>query len=404
MLVTYLLFVAASLIKEISATAVFAHFMAQNSYSYSQADWANDINSAANIGIDGFALNIAANDYEVPKIDDAYAAAEAHGNFKLFYSFDLSYSWDYNVMATIVAKHANSSATYRWKNNVLVSTFSGEAQGDAWWAAFKNACKAKGVVQAFPSIDGFFNWWSWPDDTNTNLTTATDLAYQTAIKTRTGPYIMSVSPWQFKELGGGNNWVELSDTLWKYRWEQAINDVKPDIVEIVTWNDYGESHYISDINPRVDLGTLAPNYVNGFDHSPWRIIAQYYISWYKNGVAPKLTNDQVIFWYRAHPKNAVCSGGDVPRNSAYPVDAVFAMALLADSATISLDIGSKHAQWNASPGVSIGSVPFPPEDSQIPYIQIIKNGATAKSGYGSVYVTKSCSYYNFNPFVGHIST
>lgn len=56
--------------------------------------------------------------------------------------------------------------------------------------------------------------------------------------------LVAVSPAQFKELGGGNDWVELSDTLWKYRWEQAINDVKPDIVEIVTWNDYGESHYI----------------------------------------------------------------------------------------------------------------------------------------------------------------
>lgn len=49
----------------------------------------------------------------------------------------------------------------------------------------------------------------------------------------------AVSPWQFKDLSGGQNWVEYSDTLWKYRWEQAIS-LKPDIVEIVTWNDYGE--------------------------------------------------------------------------------------------------------------------------------------------------------------------
>ena len=61
---------------------------------------------------------------------------------------------------------------------------------------------------------------------------------------------MGVSPAQFKELGGTNDWVELADTLWKYRWEQAIEDVKPDIVEIITWNDYGESHYIGDINPK----------------------------------------------------------------------------------------------------------------------------------------------------------
>jgi len=95
-----------------------------------------------------------------------------------------------------------------------------------------------------------------------------------------------------------------------------------------------------------------------------------------------------------------CSGGDMPRNSAYPVDAVFALALLSDNAMISLDIGSSHSEFSAGPGVTMGSVPFPVEDSQIPFIQIIKNGQQYKSGYGSMYVTKNCSYYNFNPWVG----
>lgn len=77
--------------------------------------------------------------------------------------------------------------------------------------------------------------------------------------------------------------------------------------------------------------------------------------------------------------------------------------MLSDSATISLDVGSNHAQWNAGPGISMGSVPFPPQDAQIPYIQIIKNGVTVKAGYGSTYITNSCSYYNFNPWVGILS-
>jgi glucan endo-1,3-alpha-glucosidase len=115
-----------------------------------------------------------------------------------------------------------------------------------------------------------------------------------------------VSPWQFKNIDGAGDWVELSDTLWNYRWQQAVNDVKPDIVEIgnfylsscypkirpftlsVTWNDYGESHYISDINPNVNLGSQAPLYVDGFVHSNWRDVAQYYISYFKTG-SPTLT-------------------------------------------------------------------------------------------------------------------
>ena len=59
--------------------------------------------------------------------------------------------------------------------------------------------------------------FSFPD-----LTTATDLAYKQAIASRDGPYIMAVSPWQFKNING-EAWVENSDYLWKYRWEQAIN-------------------------------------------------------------------------------------------------------------------------------------------------------------------------------------
>lgn len=114
--------------------------------------------------------------------------------------------------------------------------------------------------------------------------------------------------------------------------------------------------------------------------------------------------DQLIFWYRKYPKAAVCPQGDLPRNSQYPADAVFAFALLSSPATVELDIGSNnHFQWNAPAGASIGSVPFPAEDNQIPYLQIVRNGAVEKAGYGSLYVTKECTgIYNFNFWVGTI--
>ncbi|CAE6414787.1 unnamed protein product [Rhizoctonia solani] len=414
----------ALLLKGVSAASVFAHFMAQNSYSYSQGDWANDINTAAGIGIDGFALNLAGFDWEADRINKAYAAAEQKGSFSFFYSFDMSYSvWDVSRMTAQITAHASSSRTYKWNGKVLVSTYGGSDRGDAFWNQVKTSCAnagvqivfapaftdyrnpdgASGLVSKFSSIDGFFNWWSWPEDNGQLLTTASDLAFKNAIKqNRSGPYIMSVSPWQFKEIGGTQNWVQFSDTLWDYRWKQAINDVKPDIVEIVTWNDYAESHYIGDINPNVYLDSTVSQYVNGFVHAPWRIVADYYIKWYKNGSAPAIGKDQVVFWYRSHPKGVSCSQGDQPRNSQYPADAVFALALLTNPATVTLDIGSKHFQWNAPAGTSMGSVPFPPEDAQIPYIQIIRNGVKVKDGYGSTYVTNSCPIYNFNPFVGLI--
>lgn len=126
------------------------------------------------------ALNVALDDYETDRIEDAYAAAEALG-FKLFYSFDMSYDWQESDMVSLVAKHATSSSTFFWKSGVLVSTYSGESKGDAWWSNFKYALKQQGInivlapafttyrdpsqanslLSTFSSIDGFFNWWSW---------------------------------------------------------------------------------------------------------------------------------------------------------------------------------------------------------------------------------------------------
>jgi hypothetical protein len=34
------------------------------------------------------------------------------------------------------------------------------------------------------------------------------------------------------------------------------------------------AHYISALNPLVNLGSEAPNYVNGFTHTPWQKVIQ----------------------------------------------------------------------------------------------------------------------------------
>ncbi|KAL0955994.1 hypothetical protein HGRIS_002171 [Hohenbuehelia grisea] len=406
------------------AKNVLAHFMVANTQSYSVADWQKEINAAASIGIQGFVLNTAGNSYEPDQISNAYSVAEPIG-FQFFYSFDFAFNWGADAIVNQIAAHASSGSTFKWNEKVLVSTFNGQDKGDAFWAGVKSTLASRGIqisfapaftsfrdpaqanslLSQFPSIDGFTNWWSWPQDNGNLLTTDTDLAYQSAVESRTGPFIMAVSPWQFKNLGssGGdlnNDWVELSDTLWKYRWEQAINTVVPDIVEIVTWNDYAESHYIGAVNPNVFMDADAHAYVDGMDHTGWQLIAKYYISWYINGSPPVIQDDQVVVWYRLHPKNAVCSTPSKPRNSQFPADAIFGFAMLKSPATVTMDIGlNNHVEWNAPAGVSLGQVPFPQQDSQIPFIQIIRNNNVELSGFGSAFVTQSCQTYNFNAFI-----
>lgn len=41
---------------------------------------------------------------------------------------------------------------------------------------------------------------------------------------------------------------------------------------------------------------------------------------------------------------------------------------------LQLDIGTDdHCQWDAPAGASMGQVPFPQEDDQIPYIQVLRD-------------------------------
>lgn len=126
------------------------------------------------------ALNVAVDNYEVGKIADAFTAAEAAG-FKLLYSFDMTYDWQAADMVSLVASHASSSASYKWNNTLLVSTYSGDNQPDSFWSSFKSTLASQGItitlapafttyrdpssastlLSTYPSIDGFFNWWSW---------------------------------------------------------------------------------------------------------------------------------------------------------------------------------------------------------------------------------------------------
>ena len=150
---------------------------------------------------------------------------------------------------------------------------------------------------------------------------------------------MAVSPWQFKNVNASSgSWVAYSDTLFAQRFNQLVTGaINPDIIEVLTWNDFGESHYLRPLPSTVEsapdyiiYSDGMQNYVQNFNHNPWRIMAKYYIAWWKNGSKPAITQDQVVYWYRVHPAAATCSQQPNVQisGSQYPVDAVFAWALV----------------------------------------------------------------------------
>jgi glucan endo-1,3-alpha-glucosidase len=365
--------------------------------------------SAKSIGIDAFAMNWMPPDcqsglsWQESRIDDAYKAAEEVG-FKITHSFDMSWTecnnggyWNTTYMADVLQKHASSKATYRWNSNMLVTTYGGDAvkqYGNLFFADLKLKMRLSGnaisftpalttystkaqkdaegaayeMIQDFPTTDGYFQ-------------------YQMKKAGKTGPYIMAVSPWQFKDLDNGSGsdaWVAPGDWLFVKRLEAiAQQDVKPDIIELLTWNDWCESHYLRDLpgnstsaTDYADLSSMQA-YVAGQNHSPWRIITKYYISWWKNGKQPEITEDQVVFWYRVHAKDAQCNQGSATiRNSDMLEDAVFAWAAVTKDSTIPKQLNGDR-----------------------PVVAIMQGGKTAYYGEGSKPVTSWCSTKNFNPVV-----
>ncbi|GFZ50872.1 Endo-1,3-alpha-glucanase agn1 [Saitozyma sp. JCM 24511] len=361
--------------------ALYAHQMVGNTYSYTQATWASNIAQAQAAGIDGFALNMGIDSWQPDRVADAYAAASAVG-FKMFFSFDFTSltcgSGDLGTITGYVVKYANNGAQAKYNGNVLVSTFSGDGctwnAGDVYtgWTNFRNNLKGQNInIYLIPAIfsatstfantnswmDGEFNWNSgWPVNTGSNLDFSGDTTYLNALNAAGKGYMAALSPAFFTYYGPppsyNKDWIYRSDNwLLATRFEMLIaNRNKFDMVEIISWNDYGESHYVGPI------GVDQPNsqgWTNGMPHTAWLSLIAYYAPAWKTGSYPTVT-DQVWLWSRPHPKDATPTNptNARPSNADYTDDNLYVVVTLASAANVNIRSGSNSATWSLPSGLS----------------------------------------------------
>ena len=110
-------------------------------------------------------------------------------------------------------------------------------------------------------------------------------------------------------------WVWRGDSLWYDRWQEALT-IKPPFIQIVSWNDFGESHYIGPVQVDATIpsaaGADARPWVNGYSHSAWLETLPYQIAEYKHAFKPKKNpapvvnagEDKIVYWYRTTPASA----------------------------------------------------------------------------------------------------
>lgn len=188
-------------------------------------------------------------------------------------------------------------------------------------------------------------------------------------------------------------------------------DISPSLVEILTWNDYGESHYISDPQSSADLPTGSSVYVDGVPHDAWLKDLPYYMAAYKKTAAPN--DPHVTMWYRLNPGTACSADGttcntETQKQTELPpqdcdVDAIFFTTFVPSSvtATVSVTIGEGSPQTVAasSPGVYNSSVPFSGQTGNVTVSVSGSDGSTIGPVEGAA-ITSQCQNVNWNAWVG----
>lgn len=373
-----------------------------NTEHYTASDWIDDIKLAQEAHIDAFALNMAKGE---PMNEKAIASVFSHAEtlgFKLFFSFDYAGRGPYSKSEVLgwINRYASSGAYFRHNGQPLVSTFEGPEQAEDWidikaqtgcffvpdWSSLGAgpAVRAAGGV-----ADGLFSWAGWPWGSQ-DMDTYVDASYREALGSK--PYMMPVSPWFYTNLPGYNkNWLWRGDHLWYDRWVQ-VNALMPEWVQIISWNDYGESHHIGPIRDHalVAFDTGKAPYKYSLDHYGWRTLLPFTIDRYKTNRAT-ITTEGVSFWYRPTPKNACKTGGTTGNTVSqlqlefqpYDIidDAVFYTALLTSSATVKVIIGGVEAagKWRdradgGGAGLWHGSSPFDGRTGEVRII-VSRDGA-----------------------------
>ncbi|TAQ87155.1 hypothetical protein B7494_g4548 [Chlorociboria aeruginascens] len=365
-----------------SAKYVFAHFMVGIVPNYEVADWITDMEYAMEIGIDAFALNNANVDSFTPtQLANAYEAAEEIG-FKVFISFDFSY-WSNSDTSQITAymqQYANHPAQMQYSGGAVSPS---EATSDD------------------TSFDGVFSWYAWPTNGDNSIipgpmTTVWDDEFITDLAGK--PYMAPVSPW-FSTHFASKNWVFICEELITDRWNEMLQ-LQPQLIEIVTWNDFGESHYISPSEPNhADDGSS--EWAAGFPHDGWRMIMKPYIAAYKAGASsPSVSEDQLVYWYRPTPWDVTCTSDSLgpPDGRDLLADVVFVTTMLTSAAQLTVTSGSNAAVTiNVAPGIvtnnftmGLGAQSF----------QVLRNGVSVLGGTSEKDITNTCAYYNYNAYVG----
>ncbi|QRW06948.1 alpha-1,3-glucanase [Ceratobasidium sp. AG-Ba] len=407
--------------------SVFSHFIVGNSYNFDSNMWASNIKLASSKSIDAFTLNLGPDVWQPERVKTAFdTAQQVAPNFKMSLSFDMtelpcgSAADGQSLIDKFISPIKTHPSRYLINSKMLVSTFAGQwctfgqanpSDGWKWFLAAAGTpvyfmpnfqIDVSELASTWTWLDGYKLWNAWSLTQQDNNQWADDAWYMQHTRPGQG-YLTMVSAWYFSHRPGSpnNRYYRGDNFMLTKRWKQLIqNRNSLSFVEIGSWNDYGESHYIGPLTGSIPANTL---YVNSnADHTAWADLMAYYAKWFKNGNPPAITKDKVYMWARPHPKDAgICNSdgiGAVP-NANWADDLLFVSVFLKASAQVSCTSGgNKSGTKTLNTGISEFSLPL---SSGSVSCLIKRNGATVISYKPTAFTyTTSPSVCSMNAWTG----
>lgn len=304
----------------------------------------SDVTEAQALGLDAFALNV-----QQPSADwtaNSLALlfnASAQTGFKLFFSMDMSAIPSPSTCLPLLTQYAHHPAYYTHLNRPFLMTFHGGTDSNApaqWQTTLQSLSPrpffapnlddhpstqggvfASSIFTTFPAADGLTGWetaWSFPGpvpSTTTSSPSPRDAANLAATSQNKKTYIMPLSTFQSKHAPQWGNWYRRGE-LTLTQQMIAILSLQPDFVQILTWNDAGEGHYIGNLWPEAITDDATRAVIGGYDHAAWRAVLGPFVQALKKGaktpgeVVPAATTKggkvAGAFWYRPLLKTAQC--------------------------------------------------------------------------------------------------
>lgn len=199
-------------------------------------------------------------------------------------------------------------------------------------------------------LDGFFYFGAagMPDQI-----AASSRAFGRELAAAGKSYMAPVTPY-YRGHGPNNRMFDASGLSGIIEQWRAAIDGDADFVQIVTWNDWGESSYVAPVGEPLSRPIDAIRGARVLAHDGFLAASQYYMTWFKTGAPPAVVGTRLYYAYQPHPRDC---GAEAARPRGWQAlgDRVYALVVTATPGSLRIAVGGGSETIEVAPGVTLAS-------------------------------------------------